>query len=101
MNIDDANVVKIGVVRRRNRIHIGELFTDAEQVALVHRDGHIYIEPADNIVALSRQPVRPHLGRASEILGLKEGDKYVVVKNEKGYVLLKLNISVGGRYEEL
>lgn len=94
MDIDKAKVVKIGIVRRRNRIPIGDLMHDAKKVALRLKDGFVYIERADDILTLSKQPDRIHLGDAAEYLGLREGDKFVIIENDGEYVLLKLNVAL-------
>ncbi len=100
MSVDSGDIVKIGVVRKRKRINVGNLFEGTKQVALVQRNGLIYIEPADHIIKVTSLS-RLHLGRASKILDLNEGDKFMIVKNVDGYVLLKVNVNLGGENEKL
>jgi len=92
MNIEEARLVKMGVVRKRKRIQLTNVLPDCKQWILRLRNGQVYLEPADDVLAFSRQADRIHLSKAAEVLGLKEGDKYAIMENENGLVLLKVNI---------
>lgn len=88
----DGSVIWVGVVGKRKRIQIGGADLNYKQWLLRWRDGGVYLEPADDVLAFSRQRDRIHLNKAADIIGLREGDGYIIVENEKGYRLVKMNI---------